>query len=55
MSVQQLHIQTSGDQHSAMVSSLLMAWTEGEADMYLVSEDGCRIYTYRYVKGLVLD
>ena len=53
MSDQQLHIQTNEGDHTAMLCSTVMAWTEKEADMYLVSEEGYKIYTHRSVSSCV--
>ena len=47
MSCQQLNIQTSESEHSAMLCSTVLAWTEKEADMYLVSEEGDKVYSHR--------
>jgi len=47
MSCQQLNIQISESEHSAMLFSTVTAWTEKEADMYLVSEEGDKVYTHR--------
>eukprot|EP00092_Neocalanus_flemingeri_P007542 GFUD01008140.1.p1 GENE.GFUD01008140.1~~GFUD01008140.1.p1 ORF type:complete len:304 (-),score=91.93 GFUD01008140.1:149-1060(-) len=52
MSGQLYHIETIEADHTAMLISTVLAWTGKEADMYLVSEDGCKIYTHRIFLSL---
>jgi len=52
MSCQQLNIQTYEADHSARLCSTVMAWTEKEADMYLVPEEGGKVYTHRNLISL---
>eukprot|EP00092_Neocalanus_flemingeri_P000544 GFUD01000578.1.p1 GENE.GFUD01000578.1~~GFUD01000578.1.p1 ORF type:complete len:324 (+),score=102.93 GFUD01000578.1:51-1022(+) len=52
MSGQLYHIETTEADHTAMLISTVLAWTGKEADMYLVSEDGCKIYTHRILLSL---
>ena len=46
---QQLNIHTREDDHTATLGLTLQAWAGREADMYFVTEDGCKIYTQRLV------
>jgi len=47
MAGQQLNIHARECDHTAMLGHILQTWTDREADMYLVTEDGCKIYTQR--------